>query len=74
MRGEARATLSRYASDDIEAQVDVVVAARNVEAARAALAQAQRDLATAFVDQLPSEDPGPEPQAREVLGFRSTPS
>ncbi len=73
---EARATLSRYASADIEAQVDVVVAARNVDAARAALAQAERDLETAFVRAPISgtvltvhADPGERPSADGLLNL-----
>jgi HlyD family secretion protein len=46
---QARATLSRYDTGDIETQVDVVVAARNFDAAKAALTQAQRDLEKAYV-------------------------
>lgn len=46
---QARATLSRYDAGDIETQVDVVVAARNFDAAKAALTQAQRDLEKAYV-------------------------
>lgn len=45
----AAATLSRYGSGAIEDQVDVVVAARNLDAARADLALAEADLAKAIV-------------------------
>lgn len=44
-----RATLSRYGDEDIERQVDVVVAARNVDAALADLARAEADLQKAYV-------------------------
>lgn len=40
---QARATLSRYETGDIDSQVDVVVAARNLEAARAELERAISD-------------------------------
>ncbi len=71
---QARATLSRYATDDLELQVDVVVAARSVDAARAALAQVERDLETAFV-KAPIDgtvlkvhaDPGERPTAEGLL-------
>lgn len=46
---QARATLSRYNVGDLETQVDVVVAARNYDAAKAALTQAERDLEKAYV-------------------------
>jgi len=46
---QARATLSRYDTADINTQVDVVVAARNFDAAKAELTQAQRDLEKAYV-------------------------
>ncbi|MCE7998547.1 MAG: HlyD family efflux transporter periplasmic adaptor subunit [Rhodobiaceae bacterium] len=46
---QARATLSRYDVGDIDTQVDVVVAARNYDAAKAALIQAQRDLEKTYV-------------------------
>jgi HlyD family secretion protein len=45
----ARATLSRYASADLDEQPDVVLAARNVDAARADLARATADLDKAVV-------------------------
>jgi HlyD family secretion protein len=45
----ARATLSRYASADPDEQPDVVLAARNVDAARADLARATADLDKAVV-------------------------
>ena len=44
-----RATLSRYGGGDIDAQADVLVAARNVDAAKAELARALADLDKAFV-------------------------
>lgn len=73
---EARATLSRFAGDDIELQVDVAVAARNVDAAQSALAQAERDLETAFV-RAPIDgtvltihsDPGERPTDAGVLNL-----
>lgn len=40
----ARATLSRYGTDDIDMQADVVLAARNRDSARADLARAEADL------------------------------
>lgn len=43
------ATLSRYTSDGIDAQVDVVVAARNLDSARAELRRIMSDLAKARV-------------------------
>lgn len=43
------ATLSRYASDGIDQQVDVVVAMRNLEAARADAKRAESDLAKSYV-------------------------
>ena len=46
---QARATLSRYTSEELDHQPDVIVAARNVDAARAALARVERDLNKAFV-------------------------
>ncbi len=46
---QARATLSRYDVGDIENQVDVVVAARSLDSAQAALIQAERDLEKAYV-------------------------
>ncbi len=46
---QARATLSRYDAGDIDTQVDVVVAARSFDAAKAELAQAQKDLEKAYV-------------------------
>jgi HlyD family secretion protein len=45
----ARATLSRFERSDIDAQPDVVVASRNLEAARADLVRAERDLERAFI-------------------------
>lgn len=45
----ARAALSRYESETLEQQVDVVVAARSVDAARTALGRAERDLAKGYV-------------------------
>jgi HlyD family secretion protein len=45
----ARAILSRYGSGDIDAQPDVLVAARNIDAAKADLARAVADLEKAFV-------------------------
>jgi HlyD family secretion protein len=44
-----RATLSRYSSGDANTQADVLVAARNVDAAKADLARALADLEKAFV-------------------------
>ena len=46
---QARATLSRYQSGDLDAQVDVVVAARNLDAAKADLERAIRDLDEAVI-------------------------
>lgn len=43
------ATLSRYTSDGIDAQVDVVVAARNLDSAKAELRRTNSDLAKAMV-------------------------
>lgn len=45
----ARATLARYESADIDAQPDVLVAERNLDAARSDLASARRDLSRAEV-------------------------
>lgn len=45
----ARATVSRYGSGDIDSQPDVLVAARNLDAARADLARALADLDKASV-------------------------
>lgn len=45
----ARATLSRYGTGDIDNQTDVVVAARNLDAAKAELARAEADLDKAYV-------------------------
>jgi HlyD family secretion protein len=45
----ARATVSRYGSGDIDSQHDVLVAARNLDAARADLARALADLDKASV-------------------------
>jgi HlyD family secretion protein len=45
----ARATLSRFETADIDAQPDVLVAARNLDAARADLARAESDLDKAHV-------------------------
>ncbi|HEX2556466.1 MAG TPA: HlyD family efflux transporter periplasmic adaptor subunit [Microvirga sp.] len=45
----ARATLSRFERVDIDAQPDVLVAARNLDAARADLARARSDLDKAYV-------------------------
>jgi HlyD family secretion protein len=45
----ARATLSRFEGARVEDQPDVLVAARNLDAARADLARAERDLDKAFV-------------------------
>ncbi|MEQ9692338.1 MAG: HlyD family efflux transporter periplasmic adaptor subunit, partial [Bauldia litoralis] len=41
---KAEATLSRFAGQDAELQPDVIVAARNLDAARADLARAEQDL------------------------------
>lgn len=46
---QARANLSRYETSDLNNQVDVVVAARNFDAAKAERHQAQRDLEKAYV-------------------------
>jgi HlyD family secretion protein len=46
---KARATLSRYTSDDIDNQPDVIVAERNLEAAQVDLERARRDLDRAKV-------------------------
>jgi HlyD family secretion protein len=45
----ARATLSRYDATDLDRQPDVVVAARNLDAARAELARAQRQAQAARI-------------------------
>jgi HlyD family secretion protein len=45
----AEATLARFSSSDIDGQPDVVVAARNVEAAEAELARANLDLSRGIV-------------------------
>ncbi len=45
----ATVTLSRYATEDINSQPDVVVAARNVDTASADLARASQDLARGIV-------------------------
>lgn len=45
----ARAALSRYQTDDIEQQVDVVVATRNLEAANIDLARRVQDLERAYI-------------------------
>jgi HlyD family secretion protein len=45
----ARATLSRYGSGEIDTQADVLVAARNVDAAKADIARAVADLDKAYV-------------------------
>lgn len=45
----ARATLSRYVSGEVDSQPDVLVAARNVDAAKADLARAEADLDKAYV-------------------------
>jgi len=45
----AEATLARFSSAETDAQPDVVVAARNVEAAEAELARVERDLARGIV-------------------------
>jgi HlyD family secretion protein len=47
--GRMRATLSRYLSADIDEQPDVVVAARDVDAARAALRRAEREAEAALI-------------------------
>ena len=46
---KAKATLSRYGGENPDAQPDVVVAARNLDAAKADLARAGQDLEKAFV-------------------------
>lgn len=46
---KAEATLARYAAEVIDTQPDVIVAARNLDAAEADLTRAQRDLARAAV-------------------------
>ncbi|WP_306258262.1 efflux RND transporter periplasmic adaptor subunit [Pararhizobium sp. IMCC21322] len=43
------ATLSRYTSDGLDAQVDVVVAARNLDSAKAELRRSKNDLSKAMV-------------------------
>lgn len=45
----AKATLGRFDGDDLDSQPDVIVALRNLEAARAELTAAQRDLDKAYV-------------------------
>lgn len=45
----SRATLSRYESDAPDDQTDVIVSLRNLEAARAELNRAERDLTKAYV-------------------------
>jgi HlyD family secretion protein len=44
-----RATLSRFGAGEIDAQADVVVAARNLDSAKADLARAEADLEKAYV-------------------------
>lgn len=44
-----RATLSRYGDSDVDRQADVVVAMRNLDAARAELARAEAELDKAYV-------------------------
>ncbi len=46
---KARATLARFSAADIDSQPDVIVAERNLDAARADLARAQADLTRADV-------------------------
>lgn len=46
---KAEATLARFAAADIDQQPEVIVAARNLDAARADLARARRDLSRAVV-------------------------
>jgi len=46
---KAKATLSRYTAGKVESQPDVVVAARNLDAAKADLARATQDLEKAYV-------------------------
>ena len=46
---KAEATLARFTGVALEAQPDVVVAARNADAARADLTRARRDLSRAIV-------------------------
>jgi HlyD family secretion protein len=46
---KAKATLARYTAEEADMQPDVIVAARNLDAAKAELARAQRDLARAAV-------------------------
>lgn len=47
--GRVRATLSRYLAEDIDEQPDVVVAARDVDAARAASRRAEREAEAALI-------------------------
>jgi HlyD family secretion protein len=68
---QARAALSKYLTEDIDEQPDVMVAARNVDAARAALRRAERQAEAALIrapiagtvltiHALPGERPGAE--------------
>src|SRR5918993_1583772 len=72
----ARATLSRYASEGVGHQPDVLVAVRNLEAARADLARAEGDLDKAYV-RAPTAGtvltihvrPGEKPGAKGVMNL-----
>lgn len=73
---QARASLSRFASTDLDQQVDVIVAGRQVEASQAALNQAIEDLEKAYV-RAPRTgtvlsihtQPGEKPSANGVLNL-----
>lgn len=73
---QARANLSRFASIDLDQQVDVIVAKRQVEASQAALHQATEDLEKAYV-RAPRAgtilsihtQPGEKPSAKGILNL-----
>lgn len=60
----ARASLSRFVSDDLDKQPDVVVAARNADAAAADLQRAQADMDRAYIR---------APRAATVLSINGRP-
>jgi HlyD family secretion protein len=72
----ARATLSRFERVDADAQPDVLVAARNLDSARAELARAERDLDRAAI-RAPADGtvltvhvrPGEKPGAKGVMNL-----
>ncbi|WP_299363192.1 HlyD family efflux transporter periplasmic adaptor subunit [uncultured Paracoccus sp.] len=76
---KAEATLNRFAAGDAETQPDVIVASRNLDAARAALTRAEADLARAEVrapiaGTILSVDtrPGERPPAAGILTMGDT--